>query len=243
MGHFDEAGIILDLFKDHQPGVMVDIGAHFGSTLKPYLNRGWKVIAAEPDSSKWGKLDTLRANPNFSLHKDAVGERDEAEAEFFTSPESTGIASLIPFRKSHELSAHVRVRSLRSILHDEQIDRVDFLKIDTEGMDYAVLKGFPFESIRPKIILTEFDELKTTGRGHDFRSLGDLLISHHYTVFASEWFPIVRYGGNHQWRSLKKYPCRLSDPKAWGNFIAIRDDQTEFADRLNRMAATHELAA
>ncbi|HQY88900.1 MAG TPA: FkbM family methyltransferase [Tepidisphaeraceae bacterium] len=240
MGQFDESALILELIGQQPAGVMVDVGAHFGSTLKPYLQRGWRVIAAEPDSSKWEKLTALGAgqkfSQNFSLHRDAIGEHDQSSAEFYTSRESTGIASLIPFRESHERSASVRVKSLRSILREESVSQVDFLKVDTEGMDYAVLKGFPFEKMQPKIILTEFDELKTTGRGHDFRSLGDLLVSLNYTVFLSEWFPIVRYGGNHQWRSIRRYPCSLSDPKAWGNFIAVREDQIDIASRLNDRA-------
>lgn len=236
MGHFDENTIILDLFANQSTGIMVDVGAHFGSTLKPYLQRGWRVVAVEPDSSKWDKLASIGAGKNFSLHRDAVGETDQSTAKFYTSPESTGIASLIPFRESHRLSGNVRVRSLRSILRDESIDQIDYLKIDTEGMDFSVLKGFPFESIRPKVILTEFDELKTLGSGHDFRALGNLLVSFNYTVFLSEWHPIVRYGGNHQWRSIRKYPCQLSDPKAWGNFIALRDDQINFTTRIESLA-------
>jgi FkbM family methyltransferase len=77
---------------------MVDVGAHFGSTFKPYLKLGWRVIACEPDSEKHDKLRKHADNPRFTLVTDAVGEIESSSAAFYTSPESTGISSLVPFR-------------------------------------------------------------------------------------------------------------------------------------------------
>ena len=53
---------------------------------------------------------------------------------------------------------------------------------------------------------------------------GDLVIGLGYRVWLSEWHPIVRYGGNHRWRSVRPYPCELAGAGAWGNFIALRGD-------------------
>jgi hypothetical protein len=45
-------GKILD-----RPGLMVDVGAHFGGACEPFLHRGWKVLAFEPDAENRAMLN------------------------------------------------------------------------------------------------------------------------------------------------------------------------------------------
>jgi len=201
---------------------MIDVGAHTGSTLKPFLQRGWRVIAAEPDAAKLPTLQRFESNECFALLPIALGDSEESDRPFFTSNESTGISSLIPFRASHVQSASVRVTTLARVIEEQSIDRIDFLKIDTEGFDERVLRGFPWWRLKPEMILCEFDEQKTRGVEYDYRSLGGLLLAQGYHVFISEWHPIVRYGGNHRWRNIRPFPSQLIHPGAWGNFIALR---------------------
>jgi hypothetical protein len=92
--------------------------------------------------------------------------------------------------------------------------------------------------LRPQIILCEFDEQKTRGVDYDYRALGDLLLGQGFYVYLSEWHPIVRYGGNHRWRSVRRFRCELIDPAAWGNFIAIRSDAD--VDRLEMLLPLNE---
>jgi FkbM family methyltransferase len=220
---FCESHAILDYFSARaEPGVMIDVGAHLGSTLRPYVKRGWRVIAAEPDPAKIPRLKRFVDSPGFTLLPLAVGDQEEASLPFFTSAESTGISSLIAFRNSHVQTTTVKATTLARIIDDHDVDTIDFLKIDTEGFDYRVLQGFPWWKLRPEVILCEFDEQKTRGVDYDYRALGDLLVSQGHHVYLSEWLPIVRYGGNHRWRSVRRYPCELIDAAAWGNFIAIR---------------------
>jgi FkbM family methyltransferase len=236
---FCESQSIQDYFSNRtEPGLMIDIGAHFGSTLRPYLERGWRVIAAEPDPAKISRLKRFVESPGFTLLPLAVGDREETALPFFTSEESTGISSLIAFRDSHVRTATVKVTTLARIVEDHDIDAIDFLKIDTEGFDYRVLQGFPWWKLRADVILCEFDEQKTRGVDYDYRALGNLLLAQGYHVYLSEWLPIVRYGANHRWRSVRRYPCELIDPAAWGNFIAIRADAD--VDRLEMLLPLSE---
>jgi hypothetical protein len=52
---------------------------------------------------------------------------------------------------------NVPVRSLDSILAESGIDRMDFLSIDVEGQELAVLRGLSLERYRPRLILIEDD--------------------------------------------------------------------------------------
>lgn len=218
---FDEAKLIRAYFAAHpRRGTIVDVGAQFGTSFRDYLNEGWRAIAFEPDPSKFEKLAKYEGKPGFTLHKMAVGDKAVASLPFYTSPESTGISSLLAFRDSHQVATHVRVVTLRDILPREGVTGIDYLKIDTEGYDLAILRGHDW-AILPEVIMCEFDEIKTRHLGHTYRELADLLTDHGYEVYLSEWAPIVKYGGGYQWRSLATYPCPLHDRNAWGNLVAV----------------------
>lgn len=221
---YDEASLIHDYFARHpRPGTMIDVGAQFGTSFRPYLSLGWRVLAFEPDATKFAKLSQYTDRPGFTLRTVAVGESAAEGVQFFTSPESTGIASLVPFRDSHAPAEKVAVTTLASELKAAGIREIDYLKVDTEGYDLRVVRGHDW-GIRPEVVMCEMDEVKTRHLGHDYRALGDLLVANGYVVWLSQWAPLVRYGSGHTWHAITPYPCPLHHPDAWGNFVAVRSD-------------------
>lgn len=86
-----------------------------------------------------------------------------------------------------------------------------------------MLQGFPWERGQPAVIECEFEDTKTVPLGYTFHDLARFLVERGYTVYVSEWHPIIRYGIRHDWRALMRYPCELADPKGWGNLLAFRD--------------------
>lgn len=234
---YDEARLIQDYFARHpRTGVMIDVGAQFGTSFRPYLNLGWRCVAFEPDSTKFEKLEKYKANPLLTFFPHAVGDKPAEGVQFFTSPESTGIATLAPFRPSHVPSEKVRVVTLADELRALSIKTIDYLKIDTEGYDLAVLRGHDW-GILPEVIMCEMDEVKTRPIGHNFQTLGDLLAGHGYTVWLSQWAPLVQYGSGHTWHSISRYPCALHHPDAWGNFVAVRNDA--FVETMTELIGPH----
>ena len=101
-------------------------------------------------------------------------------------------------------------------------DRVDVLKIDTEGFELFVLEGFPWERVEPVVIVAEFEDRKTRPLGYTTTDLVSFLRIRGYQVWLSEWHPIVRYGIRHQWRRLIDSEEAEPDPDSWGNLIAFR---------------------
>jgi len=244
---YDEASVIREYFADRLtgdcPGMMIDVGAHFGTSFRNYLNAGWRVIAFEPDATKFAKLAAYEGRPGFELLKVAVSDSPREAMPFYTSTESTGIASLLAFRESHMLADQVKVVTLKEVLQERQITKIDFLKIDTEGYDLQVLRGHDW-TIKPEVILTEFDEVKTRHLGHHMNALADLIAAHGYEIYISEWFPLERYGANHQWRCISEYPAQLQHDNAWGNLIAIRGgaldaQNSALLDRMRQLIVPH----
>lgn len=218
----NEVSWISDLFSACNDGFMIDVGAHFGESFSAFANRGWKVFAFEPDPSI-KKQDAIKRNLNSQskLFTCALSNTETDDAIFYNSDVSTGISGIIPFHASHSNCGIVQVRKLLRFINEFDIQEIDFLKIDTEGNDLLVLKGLDWK-VKPKVVLCEFEDQKTTKVGYNYQDLGNYLIDAGYHVFVSEWYPIKQYGIEHSWRGLHHYPYQLATPLSWGNFIAVR---------------------
>lgn len=206
------------------PGQMVDVGAHVGNSMRAFAHAGWRVLAFEPDPDNRQALAQATARlPTVTVDPRAVGDQAAEARAFYTSAESSGASSLLAFTTSHTPSDTVQVTTLRAALQEHDIHEVDFLKIDAEGFDLMALRGFPWERMRPAAVLCEFEDRKTQHLGYTVHDLAAFLLDQGYTLLVSEWHPTLRYGIEHDWRALKRYPCSLDDPDAWGNLIALRE--------------------
>jgi FkbM family methyltransferase len=224
--HCDETQFVAEIFPGKQrSSLMIDVGAHHGSALMPFLNKEWRIFAFEPDEKNRQQLvERLTKHHNAALvtvDPRAVGNESRSGLPFYSSSESTGVSGLSSFLPSHKQVGIVDATTLTQALSREAITAVDFLKIDTEGYDLFVLKGFPWERFKPAIIECEFEDTKTVPLGYDFHDLANYLVAKGYKVYVSEWHPIVRYGIRHNWNRLVRYPCELADKNAWGNLVAF----------------------
>lgn len=214
----DESQIVHAVLKEHR-GVMLDIGAHYGDSLAPFAADGWDVHAFEPDPANRARLETrFGEDSNVRIVPKGVSDAP-GQLPLYTSDESSGISSLAPFTASHKPTATVEVITLHSYLTASGIAAVDFMKIDVEGFERHVLRGFDW-AVRPNMIVLEFEDSKTIPLGYDWKDLADELLGHGYEILVSEWFPVQRYGTAHTWRRFARYPTELAHPDAWGNMIA-----------------------
>ena len=229
--HYDETDALAAYFQPTIQGVMIDVGAHIGSALAGFLERGWKIWAFEPDHKNRAKLlERLAAHKNrdlVTLDTRCVSHTSQKNLPFFQSGESTGISGLSAFRDTHVEAQRVDTVSLSDYFADKEMPAVDFLKIDTEGHDLFVLQGFPWERNRPRVIECEFEDIKSKPLGYTTKDMADFLVGKGYTVYVSEWHPIQKYGQRHDWHRLHKYPCELACFEAWGNLLAFSEPPDE----------------
>lgn len=223
--HIDETKIVASYSAQSAPGFMIDVGAHHGSAFMPFHKAGWTVHGFEPDPKNRGYLEERYTKlDRFELDSRAVSDVDGNIVPFYVSEESTGISGLSAFRETHEKVCDVETVTLKTYMQSKNIEKVDFLKIDTEGFDLMVLKGFPWDSVQPEFVECEFEDNKTKPLGYEFDDIASFLVDRGYHVFVSEWHPIVRYGIKHQWRGLFKYPGHLQSDQAWGNLLAFKSE-------------------
>jgi FkbM family methyltransferase len=225
----DELGICYQALEaEKMQGLMIDVGAHQGGSLAPFAKSGWRVFAFEPDlenrevlTRKFGSYPLVQVDPR------AVSNQPALNVTLYKSTQSSGISSLTPFHKSHREAMKVDVITLAGFLTEQRLfeEHIDFLKIDTEGYDYLVLQGFPWDQVSPGLILCEFEDAKTEPLGYSITDLAEYLLARSYKLIVSEWYPIQSYGSPHRWKRFALYPCELLDPKAWGNIIAVQDPE------------------
>jgi len=213
----NESKYCFDLFK--KKGTMIDVGAHWGTSLVPFV--GWEIYAFEPDPTNRAELK--RRFKDIFIDARAVSDKPATNVTLYKSQQSTGISSLSPFHESHYAAIGVDVITLTEFIREQKIKKVDFLKIDTEGYDFFVLQGYPWKKA-PQVILCEFENSKTEPLGYSFDDMAKFLISKGYKLKISEWYPVKAYGTAHEWKRLVDYPCELDD-KAWGNIIALKSTE------------------
>ncbi|MEJ7590773.1 MAG: FkbM family methyltransferase [Planctomycetaceae bacterium] len=218
--HLDEMAAIATLFSDGQ-GILVDVGAHRGSSLIHFAKKHWTVFAFEPDEENMALLTkTIQSGYNVIVDTRAVGQRSGQKVSFYTSPQSSGISSLHPFTSTHQVANEVETVTLDQAVKEYGLRQINVLKIDTEGNEMFVLEGFGFEP-KPQVIVVEYEDAKTIPLGYSVGNLARLLCERGYHLFVSEWHPIERYGVRHSWRRLYEWGRFQVPSDSWGNLIAL----------------------
>lgn len=155
------------MFDSKKRGFFVDVGAHhprrFSNTFFFY-RRGWRGINIDAMPGSMKAFEEER--PSDTNIESGIGTGG-GELTFHTFQDAalnTFDANIARFRES-EGQAPVRVvrvpvRRLESIL-DEHLPpgtRIDFLSVDTEGLDLDVLESNNWAKFRPAIVLVEVFE-------------------------------------------------------------------------------------
>lgn len=124
---------------------LLDVGAHHGAWTDEALRclarrgRAGVVHAFEPTPSTWQFLARrFAAEPRVKLRELALSERSGAVV-FYVVGELVGINSLMDMQVGTPTT--VEATTVDAYLQGHQIQRVTFLKSDTEGHDLAVLRG------------------------------------------------------------------------------------------------------
>lgn len=232
----DESEAIHNFFKmtNLKCNQMIDVGAHHGSSLMRFAQSGTKVLAFEPDpQNRSFLLKNLTRNDAEIDHKvvvvpKAVSNYKAKAIPFFSSPESSGVSGLSNFLSSHEVVEHVGVTTLSDMLEEAPTDPIDFLKIDVEGHELKVLQGLKSGYDHIKCIVAEYEDEKSLVNGFTTQDMAQFLTEKGFTIYVSEWWPIVRYGVPHSFKQFYRLDQNSAAPKeGWGNIIAIRNDYAE----------------
>nr|VFJ72320.1 MAG: methyltransferase, FkbM family [Candidatus Kentron sp. FM]VFJ72650.1 MAG: methyltransferase, FkbM family [Candidatus Kentron sp. FM]VFK19778.1 MAG: methyltransferase, FkbM family [Candidatus Kentron sp. FM] len=167
-GMSGEKYFIEKILKGLDPAVCVDVGANVGSYTSLLLSacENTRVYAFEPLAGPFHELERLgaRFGERLMAVNKGVGSKLETLRIHFDE-ENTGLASFseeitnIPYVRN-ERGSHVEVTTLDDFfLNVEKVDRIDFIKIDTEGFEFEVIQGAKeiIARFAPKLIQIEYN--------------------------------------------------------------------------------------
>lgn len=138
---FKEMEVAVPQFRPH---IVFDVGANVGQSTARYLAAwpGCQVVAFEPISETFAVLQSaFEGRDDVTCEKVALGARSGAEAMMSAAGVST-MNAILPEGRTKGPSESVAVRAGDDYCRDRAIDRISFLKVDTEGHDFEVLQGF-----------------------------------------------------------------------------------------------------
>lgn len=149
-------------------GYFVEIGAYNGISLSNsyfFEQIGWKGLLVEAHPKLVIECEERR--PLSTVVHAALGEVDGGEVNFHKVRGNEGIDTLSFVNSDAQHIDRIRreggtieeigvpARTLTSVLDDQECNEIDWISIDVEGLELAVLRGMDFEKYRPKAILIE----------------------------------------------------------------------------------------
>lgn len=197
--------ILNDMFPADYRGFYVDIGAHHPyrySNTAFFSLRGWCGINV--DAAPGTRDSFTRFRPNDVTIECAVGA-DEGAMDFFVFDEPA-LSTFEPERaRQLERETSYRIKEVRSLpvrrldsILDEYLPagrQIDFLSVDVEGHESAVVKSNDWNRFRPRIVLLELlgrglldlaeDPLVGEMRGHGYEPTIKCVRSVFFTDTAS----------------------------------------------------------
>lgn len=143
------------------PRIIFDVGANVGDWSRKFLSLAGaadSLIAFEPSPKTFQALESsLASDKRAQCINAALGER-EGEAQLNVASDLSGTNSL--HRRDftgQSQTADVRIETGDAFSARKGIERIDFLKLDTEGHELAVLAGFQSMLQRRAIPLIQFE--------------------------------------------------------------------------------------
>ncbi len=152
-----------DFFPFHRAATIVDVGGHFGY-FSLFAARATppdaRIIALEPAARNF---ETLIKNLESNAIQKAIALQmglapASGEGSLFLSPRSYNHSTVFPGTESEK----VTFISLNDLCKQQNIDVIDFFKLDCEGAEYEVLfRTSPETLSRITTISLEFHDLRT----------------------------------------------------------------------------------
>lgn len=177
-------------FRTHVPtnGTVLDVGANIGINtlrLSNFVGVNGKVYSFEPiphNQQRFAKNILLNNVGNVKLEPIGLGLVSETlTIDFNVEEENMGAVSL---RNTSALGIDIQVKNGDEWIQENNIEKLDFIKIDVEGYEWNVISGLSssIKKFHPKILIEwDLNYLKFSGASDmDWQSFID---SNNYKIY------------------------------------------------------------
>ena len=161
----------------------IEIGSCDFGTLNHFPSKGgWNGVIVDPIKKY---LDNIEKSDNVRYVNSAISDDRGAKKMYVfnddivnSDRDFAGMSTMYPTDSNMKYMDEVMVNSItyKDLLESNNIERVDYLKIDTEGHDMNILKTVIFEGhLRPSIIKIEHKHC-------DLKEMSDFLVNNNYHI-------------------------------------------------------------
>lgn len=216
-----ELKVIKRLIKKEKP-VIFDVGGNVGLWSEYVLNmfQGAQVHVFEPSVAHFTRLSARLDHFGERCISNMFGFSDETQIlNLNKNDEITGSATFIDSSKLDTelftISERVELKTGSEYLNQHGISKIDYLKIDVEGWEFPVLKGFEAMLATSAIEFIQFEVTPNTlMRGESFWDFYDYFVSHGYRVAVIKPNGVLKNIDRNEEILNCFYPT---------NFLALRD--------------------
>jgi FkbM family methyltransferase len=143
-------------------GVMVEVGGGLPdriSNSKHFRQNGWRTIVFEPNPDFY----KLFLEQNIECYNYACSNLDQKNIDFSICDNNSGLSfsaleiKYSSFNPSYMTLSNVKVDTVRldTFFSEKNIQKIDFMTIDTEGWEMEVMSGFDPKKVDCKYIILE----------------------------------------------------------------------------------------
>jgi len=192
--------ILLDIFKNNNNGIYVDVGCqHPIKNNNTYLlhKKGWSGVNIDLDEHN---IEIFKYNRPSDINlKCAVSDKiEEVDLYFYhvKSPINTLNKSVSDYQAANvNKIIKITTNTLSNVLEKTTYSnkKIDLLTIDVEGNELKVLKGLDLIKFSPFLIVVEFLDLDSKKFEISYNNLNNILKSELYTYLLSKNYKLVNW--------------------------------------------------
>lgn len=143
------------LIKNNWNGIVIEPVKYYYDKLPKYPHIKYENIAI---SDKKGETNIHYLDPEVITNKSQSWMKGISSIGGETGPLSFNENS---FMKENIIEQTVETNTLQNICDKYSVDKIDFLKIDTEGYDFTVLQSIDLDKVNVKMIKIEHKHLNS----------------------------------------------------------------------------------
>ena len=183
--------------------IFIDIGAHHGDSINEFLKifSIKKIYAFEPSKKNFIKLKEKvaktekRNNVKIKIFPFGIGKKEEIlplneitdgvsntfnrlNVNSIYLKKKKFITTFFGIKKFIKDKVPTKIIRLKDFIEEEKINKIDFIKIDTEGFEFNILLGLEEDIKKVKFILFEHHYDNMIVKNYKYKDIHKLLIDH-----------------------------------------------------------------
>jgi len=190
--------LVLNIFKNQKKGFYLDIGCgHPIKNNNTYLlnKRGWSGINIDLDEENIDLFNSYRKK-DVNLATAVSDKEGETDLYFYHNKSALNTISKenADFQKA-KVSAikKIKTQTINKIIENSQFKdrKIDFLSVDVEGSELAILKTFDFTKYSPKVIVVEYLDLSLKKLEIKNLNINNIIKSEIYKLILSKNYTLA----------------------------------------------------